>query len=66
MASYINTYIYTQDVNELSSIIKMVNIKKELKSRSVEEIEDAETEIDLFDQRLGKKRVSGQPGEETN
>lgn len=36
----------------------MVNIKKELKSRSVEEIEDAETEIDLFDQRLGKKRVS--------
>lgn len=45
----------------------MVNIKKELKSRSVEEeIEDAETEIDLFDQRLGKKRVSGQPGEETN
>lgn len=44
----------------------MVNIKKELKSRSVEEIEDAETEIDLFDQRLRKKRVSGQPGEETN
>lgn len=45
----------------------MVNIKKELKSRSVEEeIKDAETEIDLFDQRLGKKRVSGQPGEETN
>jgi len=39
----------------------MVNIKKELKNRSVkeEEIEDAETEIDLFGQRL-EERVKKQ------